>query len=184
MDDAVSRLANQLLSSGLACLSEREQKIILHVAKRLSVSQDVNVVLAKKETFGERLADRVAKLGGSWAFIIIFTGMLAAWVVVNTVALARFGGGFDPYPYIFLNLILSMVAALQAPVILMSQNRQAARDRLAASLDYEINLKAEVEIMSLHDKLDRIRIEHLESQIGELAAAVRGNMRANAPAKT
>jgi uncharacterized membrane protein len=81
---------------------------------------------------------------------------------VNTVVLARFGGGFDPYPYIFLNLILSMVAALQAPVILMSQNRQAARDRLAASLDYEINLKAEVEIMALHDKLDRIQMEELE----------------------
>jgi uncharacterized membrane protein len=81
---------------------------------------------------------------------------------VNTFDIDRFGGGFDSYPYIFLNLILSMVAALQAPVILMSQNRQAARDRLAASLDYEINLKAEVEIMALHDKLDRIRIEHLE----------------------
>ena len=114
---------------------------------------------AERQTFGERLADRVAQLGGSWAFIMVFTGMLLAWVVVNTVVLARVGGGFDPYPYIFLNLILSMVAALQAPVILMSQNRQAARDRLAASLDYEINLRAEIEIMSLHDKLDRIRLE-------------------------
>ena len=89
-------------------------------------------------------------------------GVLVAWVVVNTFDIDRFGGGFDPYPYIFLNLILSMVAALQAPVILMSQNRQAARDRLAASLDYEINLKAEFEIMAMHDKLDRIRNEYLE----------------------
>ena len=179
MDDPVWRLANQLLSSGLSCLSEREQKIILHVAKRLNVSQDANVVLAREETFGERLADRVARLGGSWAFITVFAGMLAAWVVMNTVVLSRFGGGFDPYPYIFLNLILSMVAAFQAPMILMSQNRQAARDRLAASLDYEINLKAEVEIMSLHDKLDRIRLERLEGQIDELTAAVRATLAAN-----
>lgn len=183
MDDAVSRLANQLLSSGLSCLSEREQKVISHVAKRLSVSQDVNTVLAEEETFGERLADRVAQLGGSWAFILVFTGMLAAWVIGNTVVLARFGGGFDPYPYIFLNLILSMVAALQAPVILMSQNRQAARDRLAASLDYEINLKAEVEIMSLHDKLDRIRVERLEKQIDDLTAAVRAALTGTASAE-
>ena len=105
----------------------------------------MNHVLEEQQTFGERLADRVAQLGGSWAFIGIFSGMLVAWVVVNTLVLTRFGGGFDPYPYIFLNLILSMVAALQAPVILMSQNRQAARDRLAASLDYEINLKAEMD---------------------------------------
>jgi uncharacterized membrane protein len=136
------------------------------------VAQDVNVVVAERQTFGERLADRVAQLGGSWAFIMVFTGMLLAWVVVNTVVLARVGGGFDPYPYIFLNLILSMVAALQAPVILMSQNRQAARDRLAASLDYEINLKAEVEIMSLHDKLDRIRLEHLEGLLSAQAQMV------------
>jgi uncharacterized membrane protein len=151
-----------LLDSGLTSLSQREQRVIGHIAKRLHVARDVNRVLEEQQTFGERLADRVAQLGGSWAFITVFTGMLIAWVVVNTAILARFGGGFDPYPYIFLNLILSMVAALQAPVILMSQNRQAARDRLAASLDYEINLKAEVEIMALHDKLDRIRIERLE----------------------
>ncbi len=180
MDQAVTQLARQLLDSGLTCLSDREQRIILHIAKRLHVTQNVNSVLEEKQTFGERLADRVAQFGGSWAFITIFTGMLIAWIVVNTVVLTHFSGGFDPYPYIFLNLILSMVAALQAPVILMSQNRQAVRDRLAASLDYEINLKAEIEIMSLHDKLDRIRLEHLEQalseqtrQIGDLNQAVR-----------
>jgi uncharacterized membrane protein len=162
MVDNVSQLARQLLDSGVTKLSEREQRVILHIAKRLHVARDVNSVLEEQQTFGQRLADRVAQLGGSWVFIIIFTGLLISWVVVNTIVLARFGGGFDPYPYIFLNLILSMVAALQAPVILMSQNRQAARDRVAASLDYEINLKAEVEIMALHDKLDRIRVEHLE----------------------
>ena len=172
LEDEVARLARQLQESGLSCLSAREQKVILHIAKRLHVAQDVNAVDAERQTFGERLADRVAQLGGSWAFIMVFTGMLLAWVVVNTVVLARVGGGFDPYPYIFLNLILSMVAALQAPVILMSQNRQAARDRLAASLDYEINLKAEIEIMSLHDKLDRIRLEHLEGLLSAQAQMV------------
>jgi len=162
MDERVMQLARQLLDSGLTKLSEREQRVILLIARRSQVARNVDKVLAERQTFGERLADRVAQLGGSWGFITIFTGMLLAWVVLNTVVLTRYGGGFDPYPYIFLNLILSMVAALQAPVILMSQNRQAARDRLAATLDYEINLKAEVEIMALHDKLDAIRVEHLE----------------------
>jgi uncharacterized membrane protein len=162
MDDEVTQLARQLLDSGVTRLSEREQRVILHIAMRLHIARNVNRVLEEQQTFGERLADPVAQFGGSWTFITISMGVLVAWVVVNTFDIDRFGGGFDSYPYIFFNLILSMVAALQAPVILMSQNRQAARDRLAASLDYEINLKAEVEIMALHDKLDRIRIEYLE----------------------
>jgi uncharacterized membrane protein len=170
MDDRVTQLARQLLDSGLASLSEREQRMITLIAKRSQVARNVNNVLEEQQTFGERLADRVAQLGGSWAFIATFTAMLVGWVVVNTVVLTRFGGGFDPYPYIFLNLILSMVAALQAPVILMSQNRQAARDRLAASLDYEINLKAEVEIMALHEKMDRIRLESVEETLRGLTA--------------
>jgi uncharacterized membrane protein len=170
MDDQVTQLARQLLDSGLASLSEREQRVIALIARRSQVARNVNNVLEEQQTFGERLADRVAQLGGSWAFIGTFTAMLIAWVVVNSVMLTRFGGGFDPYPYIFLNLILSMVAALQAPVILMSQNRQAARDRLAASLDYEINLKAEVEIMALHEKMDRIRLESVEETLRGLTA--------------
>ncbi len=173
-DDGVAQLARQLLESGLTGLAERERRVITLVAKRLHVTRDVNCLIENDQTAGERLADRVARLGGSWAFIIIFTGMLVAWAFVNTVVLARHGG-FDPYPYIFLNLILSMVAALQAPVILMSQNRQAARDRVAASLDYEINLKAEVEIMALHDKLDRIRLDHLETMIQDLARQIAGS---------
>jgi len=160
--DEVAQLARQLLGSGVTRLSEREQRVILYIAKRSHITRNVNNVLEEQQALGERLADRVAQFGGSWTFITIFTGMLIAWVVVNSFALTSFRGGFDPYPYIFLNLILSMVAALQAPVILMSQNRQAVRDRLAASLDYEINLKAEVEIMALRDKLDRIRVEQLE----------------------
>jgi uncharacterized membrane protein len=171
VDAAVTQLAHQLMEAGLEGLSERERRVILHIAKRRQVSRDVNRVLVEHQTFGERLADRVAQLGGSWGFILVFAGMLVAWVVVNSVVLAR-TSAFDPYPYIFLNLILSMVAALQAPVILMSQNRQAARDRVAAGLDYEINLKAEVEIMALHDKLDHIRMERLEGMLAAQSAQI------------
>ena len=167
MDEDVAQLAHQLLNSGVARLSEREKRVILLIAKRLHVARDVNSVVEEHQTSGERLADRVAQWGGSWAFIAFFTGLLIAWVIGNTFVLSQLGGAFDPYPYIFLNLILSMVAALQAPVILMSQNRQASRDRLAASLDYEVNLKAEVEIMALHEKLDLIRLEHLEGLLQE-----------------
>ena len=173
MDDAVIQLARQLLDGGFTRLSDREQRVITHIAKRQHISRDVNAVQEENQTFGDRLADKVARFGGSWTFIVIFTSMLFAWVILNTVILARYAGGFDPYPYIFLNLILSMVAALQAPVILMSQNRQAARDRLAAGLDYEINLKAEIEIMALHDKLDRIRVEHLEGVLREQSDQLR-----------
>jgi uncharacterized membrane protein len=162
MDERVHQLAEQLLATGLEKLSERERRVITRVAERSQVSRDVNSVFEEKQTFGDRLADRVARFGGSWTFIILFLSTLAAWTVLNSVVLAWHAEAFDPYPYIFLNLVLSMLAALQAPVILMSQNRQAARDRLAAGHDYEVNLKAELEIMGLHEKLDRIRSQHLE----------------------
>ncbi len=173
MDDKVTQLARQLLEGGFIRLSDREQKVITFIARSCHVSRDVNAAHEESQTFGDRLADKVAQFGGSWTFIVAFTGMLLGWIVLNTVILAGYAGGFDPYPYIFLNLILSMVAALQAPVILMSQNRQAARDRLAASLDYEINLKSEIEIMTLHEKLDRIRVEHLEGVLREQSGQLR-----------
>lgn len=163
MDEQVADLAKQLLESGFAKFSDREQRVLVHVARRLHVTQNVNLALEKGQTFSNRLSDRVAQFGGSWTFIIIFAGVLVAWTGLNTAILGQHGQAFDPYPYIFLNLILSMLAAVQAPVILMSQNRQAARDRLAAGLDYEVNLKAEIEIMALHEKLDQIRVEHLEA---------------------
>ena len=162
MDERVRRLAGQLLDTGLDGLSERERRVITRVAERGRVSRDVNSAFDEGQTFGGRLADRVASFGGSWTFIVLFLGTLVAWVVLNSVVLARYAAAFDPYPYIFLNLVLSMLAALQAPVILMAQNRQAARDRLAAGHDYEVNLKAELEIMGLHEKLDLMRSGHLE----------------------
>lgn len=120
--------------------------------RRAPQSRNVNEVFEGHQTFGDRLADRVAAIGGSWSFIIGFSLFLVAWAILNTIILA--GHAFDPFPYIFLNLMLSMVAALQAPVIMMSQNRQAAKDRLDARMDYEINLRAEAEIESLHGKID------------------------------
>jgi uncharacterized membrane protein len=162
MDERVRRLAEQLLDTGLDKLSERERRVITRVAERSQISRDVNRAFDEKQTLADRLADRVARFGGSWTFIILFLATLVAWAVLNSIVLAWYSTAFDPYPYIFLNLMLSMLAALQAPVILMSQNRQAARDRLAAGHDYEVNLKAELEIMGLHEKLDRIRSQHLE----------------------
>jgi uncharacterized membrane protein len=108
----------------------------------------------------------VAAFGGSWTFIGIFASVLIAWIVLNSVILAKAHSAFDPYPYILLNLFLSMIAAIQAPVIMMSQNRQAAKDRLDAAHDYEINLKAELEIAHLHQKMDELR----EKQWTELVA--------------
>ena len=185
MDGRVRQLAEQLLATGLDKLSERECRVITGVAERSQVSRDVNSAFDEKQTFGDRLADRVAMFGGSWTFIILFLATLAAWVVLNSVVLVWYSAAFDPYPYIFLNLMLSMLAALQAPVILMSQNRQAARDRLAAGHDYEVNLKAELEIMGLHEKLDRIRSEHLEGllraqqeQLGLLTRLIGANGKA------
>lgn len=111
----------------------------------------------EKLGLGERLADRVAAFGGSWVFILCFGLILLTWILVNSEVLARWHRAFDPYPYILLNLFLSMLAAIQAPVIMMSQNRQAAKDRLQARHDYEVNLRAETEIAALHDKLDALR---------------------------
>jgi len=113
---------------------------------------DLNRLFDDGQTYGERLADRVAAIGGSWRFIIGFSLFLVAWAILNTLVLARHA--FDPFPFIFLNLMLSMLAALQAPIIMMSQNRQAAKDRLEARLDYETNLRSEAQIASLHDKID------------------------------
>ena len=165
MDDQVRQLAEQLLKTGFHQLSERERRVITGVAKRTQISRDASHAFEENLTVGDRLADRVAAFGGSWVFITIFLGVLVAWTLLNSVVLAWSFAAFDPYPYIFLNLILSMLAALQAPIIMMSQNRQAVRDRVAAGLDYEVNLKAELEIMALHEKLDQIRSHHLAEML-------------------
>src|SRR3954449_2690949 len=114
MDERVRRLAEQLLDTGLDKLSERERRVITRVAERSQISRDVNRAFDEKQTLADRLADRVARFGGSWTFIILFLATLVAWAVLNSIVLAWYSTAFDPYPYIFLNLMLSMLAALQA----------------------------------------------------------------------
>jgi uncharacterized membrane protein len=168
--DVIESLARQLLDLDESALRPREKAVIERVVKRLAVSHNLNVEIEDAATTGQRLADRVAAIGGSWGFIIGFGVVIAAWALLNTVVLAS--DAFDPYPFIFLNLVLSLLAAIQAPVIMMAQNRQAARDRLAANHDYEVNLKAEIEIAALHEKLDRIRTEDLARLIERVEQAV------------
>lgn len=132
------------------------------IARRSSITRS-QMEEPDESTFGERAADAVATFGGSWTFIIVFGLVLAAWIGTNSFLLARNGHkAFDPYPYILLNLFLSMLASVQAPLILMSQNRQAAIDRENLQNDYEINLKAELEIMALHEKIDALTEQHKE----------------------
>jgi CRP/FNR family transcriptional regulator, cyclic AMP receptor protein len=123
-----------------------------------------NEVVEERETFGERVADGVARFGGSWSFITAFGAFLVSWILINTVFVIGRAKGepFDPFPFILLNLFLSMLAAIQAPVIMMSQNRQDAKDRIRSELDYQVNLKAELEIMQLHEKFDELRREILK----------------------
>lgn len=135
-----------------------------HVSERRPISRTQQEEYESEvETFGARAADAIAGFGGSWTFIGLFVAILAGWVLLNSWMLAK---PFDPFPYILLNLMLSMVAALQAPVILMSQNRQAEKDRERADDDFEVNLKAELEIYELHEKIDRLTklVENLQSR--------------------
>ena len=152
------------LGLGADAASDRKRRILKHIAERTVVSRDMSQAGVEKEAFGAWLADKVAEFGGSWTFIMIFMGFLVFWATLNTVILIT--GALDPYPFIFLNLLLSMLAALQAPIIMMSQNRQSAKDRAAAQHDYEVNLKAELEIMALHEKIDHMR----NDQIGQILA--------------
>jgi uncharacterized membrane protein len=154
-------LAFELLQADYDQLSEREQLIIRKMVEGKQISRDINEDLEKRLTFGQRLADKMTTFGGSWTFIILFFIVLLTWVAVNTVILVT-KVAFDPYPFILLNLVLSMLAAIQAPVIMMSQNRQATRDRLDAHHDYEVNLMAELEIRHLHLKLDDLLEQHNE----------------------
>jgi uncharacterized membrane protein len=157
-------LSKSFLSEKFETLSKRERELIRALVQGRHLARNINKEFEEQLTFGQRLADNVAKFGGSWTFIIIFASVLLSWIILNSFILSRFNDSFDPYPYILLNLFLSMLAAIQAPIIMMSQNRQAAKDRLDAAHDYEINLKAEMEIANLHQKLDELR----EKQWAEL----------------
>ena len=147
-------LAHRLLAISGRELGIEERRVLENIAGGSLTSRDAGDVADATATYGERLSDRVARIGGSWGFIIAFAVVLLGWMLINTEVLGRLGRSFDPYPYIFLNLMLSTLAAVQAPIILMSQNRQSNKDRLAARLDYETNLRAEIDILQLHHKID------------------------------
>jgi len=146
--------ARQLLQTELEKLPDAEREVVERFIAKRHVARDIVKQADRDRSLGERIADRVAEVGGSWSFIISFGVCLLLWIVLNSVVL---GGGFDPYPYILLNLCLSCLAAIQAPVIMMSQNRQAAVDRLRAQNDYEVNIKSELEILQVHEKLNQLR---------------------------
>jgi uncharacterized membrane protein len=162
-------------------LSEIEAEVIRSLREGEVLTRDVDMEFEEKRTFGERLADKLAEFGGSWRFIVIFMSVLLSWIVLNSVILMS--RRFDPFPFILLNLILSCLAALQAPVIMMSQNRQEAKDRLRARHDYQVNLKAEIEIRSLHEKMDHLifkqwqrllEIQEIQTELmGELSEKIR-----------
>ncbi len=135
-------------------LTKAEQEVIDSIHQNQIVADNLNSEFATRETAGEKIADKVAEFGGSWKFIFIFFGIMAVWVLINTVPLLW--RPFDPYPFILFNLFLSMLAAIQAPIIMMSQNRQETRDRMRAENDYQVNLKAEIEIRVMSEKMDQL----------------------------
>jgi uncharacterized membrane protein len=148
-------------------LSTLEEQVMKSLRKEKLLSKNINIEFEEQLTLGDRLADKIAEFGGSWRFIGIFAAILLVWIVMNTAVLIW--KPFDPYPYIFLNLILSCLAAIQAPVIMMSQNRQEDKDRLRAQHDYLINLKAELEIRHLHEKIDHL-LKHQWQRLLEIQA--------------
>jgi uncharacterized membrane protein len=144
----------EVLEDEIGELSALDNEVIQSLEQHEILSADISKQFERKLTFGERLSDHIAEFGGSWKFLIMFGAVLIGWIVLN--ALLLLNRGFDPYPFILLNLILSCLAAVQAPIIMMSQNRAEARDRLRADNDYKVNLKAELEIRHLHEKIDHL----------------------------
>jgi uncharacterized membrane protein len=161
MKKDVHELSQTLINKDYESLSSQQQHVIHHISQREPICKDVVKEHEEQYTFGQRAADQVASFGGSWTFLGIFFVVIVVWIGFNSYILFEWDKKniFDPYPYIFLNLVLSMMSAVQAPIIMMSQNRQAQRDRLDANHDYEVNLKTELEIMALHSKIDQL-MEH------------------------
>ena len=155
-DDASKLFSDQHL------YEERLKQIVQKsIEEEDSIMDDLHKPSKEKLTLGQRVADRVAAFGGSWKFIIIFCCILVAWIIFNVLALQRLR--FDPYPFILMNLVLSCLAALQAPIIMMSQNRQEEKDRKESENDYMVNLKAEMQIRSLHEKMDLLEEQQIKT---------------------
>jgi uncharacterized membrane protein len=149
-----SEYVRSLLEAEKGELTSLEREVLDSLREHEVLTSNVDAEFEKEWSFGERLADRIAEFGGSWTFLIVFGAFLALWIGINSAVL--YWRPVDPYPFILLNLLLSCLAAVQAPVIMMSQNRQEAKDRQRAQHDYQVNLKAELEIRQLHEKIDHL----------------------------
>jgi uncharacterized membrane protein len=154
INECRNNYVKEVLRDELGELSELDHEVVESLREHELVSSNIAQQFDRELTFGERVSDHLANFGGSWKFLLIFSGVLVVWIITNSVLIAM--RAFDPYPFILLNLILSCLAAVQAPIIMMSQNRAEARDRLRADNDYKINLKAELEIRHLHEKIDHL----------------------------
>jgi len=159
------KYVHNLLESEKGELSTLEQEVLHSLREHEILSLDTESELEQKWSFGERMADKIATFGGSWTFLICFAVFLGIWIGINSLVLVM--RPFDPYPYIFLNLMLSCLAAVQAPIIMMSQNRQEAKDRIRSQHDYQVNLKAELEIRHLHEKIDHL-LSHQWSRLVQI----------------
>jgi len=162
------RYVRTLLESERGEITDLEREVLHSLQAHELLTRNVDAEFEEQWSFGEKWADRIAAFGGSWAFLFCFFGFLALWIAMNSFVLLW--RPLDPYPFIFLNLLLSCLAAIQAPVIMMSQNRQEAKDQLRAQHDYQVNLKAELEIRQLHDKVDHLLSQQWErlTQIQEI----------------
>lgn len=165
-----SKVASDASLDALADLDAGERRVALSLAADAPVARNVAVAHTDRLTLGQRAADAVARFGGSWTFIGLFASVLVGWMAINSVALLG-PKPFDPYPFILLNLVLSCLAAVQAPIIMMSQRRQDERDRLEAQNDYSVNLKAELEVREMREALDRLHVEH-GAMLGDLRAGM------------
>ena len=163
-----NKFIHLLIESEKGELSKLELKVLDTMKQHELISLTSDTSSDHEWTFGERVADKIASFGGSWSFMGFFTGFLIIWITINSVI--AFGKPVDPYPFILLNLLLSCLAAIQAPIIMMSQNRQEAKDRLRSQYDYQVNLKAELEIRQLHEKMDHLLSHQWErlTQIQEI----------------
>jgi uncharacterized membrane protein len=160
LDKYIDKSVSEYLVKEIGELTEAEKEVLASIAKNKTLADKIEAEDKSAATFGERVADKVASFGGSWTFIIIFAVFILIWMLINIIWLAN--RAFDPYPFILLNLLLSCLAALQAPVIMMSQNRQEEKDRERAKKDYMINLKSELEIRSLNEKIDHFIMDQLQ----------------------
>jgi uncharacterized membrane protein len=168
MNKTVADLSHRWFTKQPENLTAAQSEVLQSAINRRTITRDTSDIHQSSMSAGDRLADAIARVGGSWGFIISFLTFLVVWTLGNVYLLATHA--FDPYPFIFLNLVLSMIAALQAPIIMMSQNRQAARDRIEAGHDYEVNLKSEIEIMALHEKLDEVRHQDIIAMRQDITA--------------